>query len=136
MYKRQVPNGGPQAQNSEKVLTFGPAKESTPEEEINHQTTPFSIAPHFKTIKVTRSNSSSSSSSSIPSSSSSDGSSADESDNSSDSRNAQVKKISLRTIHDPTRDSTEQHMSDIDGEDARVKKYQTPKYVESDKDDD
>lgn len=131
-----VPNGGPQAQNSEKVLTFGPAKESTPEEEINHQTTPFSIAPHFKTIKVTRSNSSSSSSSSIPSSSSSDGSSADESDNSSDSRNAQVKKISLRTIHDPTRDSTEQHMSDIDGEDARVKKYQTPKYVESDKDDD
>ncbi|CAI4046498.1 hypothetical protein SUVZ_11G2230 [Saccharomyces uvarum] len=130
-----VPNSGPQAQNSDKALTFGPAKESTPGEEINRQTIPFSIAPHFKTIKVTRSNSSSSSSS-ISSASSSDGSSADESDNSSDSRNVQVKKISLRTIHEPIRDSIEQRISDVEGEDARAKKYQTPKYVESDKDDD
>ncbi|CAI1550841.1 hypothetical protein SEUBUCD646_0K02310 [Saccharomyces eubayanus] len=136
-----VLNSGLQVQNSDMASGLGPSKESTPEEVINRQTTPFSIpktsssniAPHFKTIKVTRSNSSSSSSSSISSASSSDGSSADESHNRSNARNIQVRKLSLKTFHEPIRDSSDQRMSDVEGDYA--KKYQTPKYIESDKDD-
>ncbi|CAI4045083.1 Tof2p SKDI_11G2220 [Saccharomyces kudriavzevii IFO 1802] len=125
-------NNGKHLQDPDNMLI----KESTVVERTKGQAIPSSLKtiPQFKRVKVTRSHSSSSSSSSVSSGSSSESSSSDGSDDSSNSRNVQVKKINFRTSHEPTRDSSEQSMLDVHGNDPKTSKYQTPKYVQSDED--
>lgn len=114
-----------------------PVKESAPEEKKSGQAIPssFERTPQFKKVKVTRSHSSSSSSSSVSLESLLESSSSDDSDDDSGSRNVQIKKIDFRASNGPARDSTGQLMLDVDGNNVNAKKYQTPKYVESDEDD-
>ena len=125
------------AQEQEQVSPKLPVMNSTPGKRKNGQAIPSSLerTPQLKKVKVTRSHSSPSSSSSMSLESSLDSSSSDDSDDDSDSRNVQVKKINFKTSHGPAGNSNGKPMLDVDDNEINTKKYQTPKYVESDEDD-
>jgi len=125
------------AQEQKQVSPKLPVMNSTPGKRKNGQAIPSSLerTPQLKKVKVTRSHSSPSSSSSMSLESSLDSSSSDDSDDDSDSRNVQVKKINFKTSHGPAGNSNGKPMLDVDDNEINTKKYQTPKYVESDEDD-